>query len=166
MYHPDDINQRAELIAKTVAKNNATGDPSKEFIFALAIRHVREVRAIKNLSALDAAITLRHVKLDKAKRIIADAAHWITEPNPSDIKYKATEQMMAEAQFLRLLSTIEAAAKENVAPEILAAVVAECGTNLKFYKADKSQLDGLQRLIGNGNPNANRVILEYRADRT
>jgi len=60
---------------------------------------------------------------------------------------------------------IEAAAGEKVAPEILADVVAECGTNLKFNRADKSQLDHLQKLIGTGNRNANKVILQYRSVR-
>jgi hypothetical protein len=70
MYHPDDMNRRAKLIAIAVAKNIPAGDLSKAFIFAEAIRHVQNVRAIKNLSALDAAITLGEVKLDKATIIV------------------------------------------------------------------------------------------------
>jgi len=163
IYDPDDMNQRAALIARTVAKNLPTDDPLKAFIFAEVIRHVREVRAIKNLIALDVAITLGNATLTTI--VVADAARWITEPDPSEIMYKVTEGMMAKNQFSRLLSMIAAAAGEKVAPEILADVVAECGTNLKFYRADKSQLDHLQKLIGTGNRNANKVILQYRSVR-
>jgi hypothetical protein len=158
------MNQRAQLIATKVAESIPTSGPLKAFIFAEAIRHVQNVRAIKNLIALDTAITLGDVKLDKATIIVADAAHWITEPDPSEIKQNATEQEMAENQFSRLLSMIEAA-RENVAPEILAAVVAACGKDLLFFKADESQLEHLQKLIGTGNRNANKVILQYRSVR-
>jgi hypothetical protein len=164
IYDPGEMNQRAQLIATKVAESIPTSGPLKAFIFAEAIRHVQNVRAIKNLIALDTAITLGDVKLDKATIIVADAAHWITEPDPSEIKQNATEQEMAENQFSRLLSMIEAA-RENVAPEILAAVVAACGKDLLFFKADESQLEHLQKLIGTGNRNANKVILQYRSVR-
>jgi hypothetical protein len=164
IYDPGEMNQRAQLIATKVAEGIPTSGPLKAFIFAEAIRHVQNVRAIKNLIALDTAITLRDVKLDKATIIVADAAHWITEPDPSEIKQNATEQEMAEIQFSRLLSMIEAA-RENVAPEILAAVVAACRKDLLFFKADQSQLDHLQKLIGSGNHKANKVIILYRSVR-
>jgi len=164
IYDPGEMNQRAQLIATKVAESIATSGPLKAFIFAEAIRHVQNVRAIKNLIALDTAITLGDVKLDKATAIVADAAHWITEPDPSEIKQNATEQEMAENQFSRLLSMMEAA-RENVEPDILAAVVAACRKDLLFFKADQSQLDHLQKLIGPGNHKANKVIILYRSVR-
>src|SRR5262245_52534266 len=120
-------------------------DPIMASIFDEAVRHVRQVRAQKNLIALEAAMR-KKAPLDK--EIVADAARWITEPEPFEIAHKADEKVMAKNQFLRLHAAITAAAKNYVSPELLAAVVAKCEDNLIFYKAEKMMVDDLQELIG------------------
>jgi hypothetical protein len=57
------------------------------------------------------------------------------------------------------------ATRENVAPDILAAVVAACRDDLLLFKADQSQLNHLQKPIGTGNHDANKVIILYRSVR-
>jgi hypothetical protein len=162
IYHPDDLNRRSELLMREIAKEQ---NPVKKFAFEISLRDVREERAIKNLIGLNRAIGAGNITLSQSGRMIADAARWITEPDPNEEMTKADDRTKAEGQFERLYSTIKESADKNTRKDVLAAVVAKCADKLMFgvYKPAKADLQKLQDMIGTGNSAANMVIILYGA---